>query len=243
FAAARAACPADMPRLQLDPQVLFLSLNALVLQQLGDTAGAEAWSRDALAYATGRDDPVNLAYTYVLTSQFRALADDRPGTIAWADRAMAVAAEHGFPLHEAAARAMKGWALRDPALQRDGYLACVATGQRTCEPMYRLGLARTYLDLDRAADGESELAQGLVFVEESGEARHLAELYRLRSECARRRGALDEAETDLRLAITVAHAQHSRLFELRAVADLAELLARRRSAREARALLHPVCAG
>src|SRR5262249_37628492 len=155
FAAARAACPADMPRLQLDPQVLFLSLNALVLQQLGDTAGAEAWSRDALAYATGRDDPVNLAYTYVLTSQFRALADDRPGTIAWADRAMAVAAEHGFPLHEAAARAMKGWALRDPALQRDGYLACVATGQRTCEPMYRLRLARTYLDLDRVADGAS----------------------------------------------------------------------------------------
>jgi len=243
FAAARAACPPDMPRLQLDPQVLFLSLNALVLQQLGDTAGAEAWSRDALAYATGRDDPVNLAYTYVLTSQFRALADDRPGTIAWADRAMAVAAEHGFPLHEAAARAMKGWALRDLALQRDGYVACVATGQRTCEPMYRLGLARTYLDLDRVADGESELAQGLVFVEESGEARHLAELYRLRSECARRRGALDDAETDLRLAIAVAHAQHSRLFELRAVADLAELLAGRRRAREARALLHPVCAG
>jgi hypothetical protein len=52
-----------------------------------------------------------------------------------------------------------------------------------------------------------------------GEARHLAELHRLHAICAVREGRHDEAEEDLRRAITVASAQESRLFVLRAAAQ------------------------
>jgi tetratricopeptide (TPR) repeat protein len=109
--------------------------------------------------------------------------------------------------------------------------------------MCRLGLARTHLDQGRAGEAAGELALAFAFVDDTGEARHLAELHRVRAECARREGRLEDAEDDLRRAIEVADAQQSRLFVLRAGADLAALLAETERAGEARSLLARLCDG
>jgi tetratricopeptide (TPR) repeat protein len=234
---------ARLSRLQLDQKNLFLGIGTLVLHQLGETAVADVWSAEAVAYARDLEDPLNVAHAYNLVSQYRSLAGDRPGTIAWADRAIAVAAEHGFPTHEAGSTALKGFACGSVELQRAGYEAYAATGQRVGEPMYRMGLAQTWLDQGRVAEATRELAEALVFVDETGEARHLAELYRLQAACARRSGRPDDAEADLRRAAAIASAQDARLFVLRAVADLAEVLAEGGRAGEAQTLLAPLCEG
>jgi hypothetical protein len=80
-------------------------------------------------------------------------------------------------------------------------------------------------------------------VEETGEARHLAELHRLRAACAWREGDAAGAEADLREALAVASAQDARIFVLRAAADLAELLAARKRRKVARDLLAPLTDG
>lgn len=243
FERARAAWEPGFPRLQLDQKVLFLGIGALLLHQLGDTAAADAWNADAVAYANALDDPLNVAHTYHLAAQLRAIAEDRAGAVAWSERAIALSTEHGFPVHEAASKATKGYGLRDLSLQREGFAACAATGQRVGEPMYRIGIAHTCLEQDLVSEASGELALALAFIEETGEARHLAELHRLRAACARREGRAGDAEAELRRAVEVAGGQRSRLFELRAVADLAELLADRGRASEGRRMLGRVCDG
>jgi adenylate cyclase len=214
--------------------VLCLGIGTLVLQQLGDSATAEAWSAEGVAYASALSDPLNVAHAWSLMAQYRMWADDRAGAIAWADRAIAVAAEHGFPIHEGEAKMAKGWGLGDLALQRDGFALRAATGHHVGAPMYRLGLARTCLDQGSVSDALEELTRGLEFIERSGEARHLAELLRLRAACSLRDGRWDAAEADLRRAVAVAREQQSRPFELRAAADLTALARRTRRDRPAR---------
>jgi tetratricopeptide (TPR) repeat protein len=92
--------------------------------------------------------------------------------------------------------------------------------------MFRLAIARTYLDQGLVPDALAELTRGLEFIERSGEARHLAELLRLRAACSLRDGRRDEAEADLRRAIAVAQKQQSRTFVARAAAGLAALVRR-----------------
>src|SRR5262249_55378472 len=82
---ARVAWQPELPRLQVDLKVAFLGIGTLVLQQLGDAAAAEAWSAQGVAYASALNDPLNVAYAWNLTSQYRMLADDRAGAMAWAD--------------------------------------------------------------------------------------------------------------------------------------------------------------
>jgi tetratricopeptide (TPR) repeat protein len=243
FEQARAAWEPGFPRLQLDQKMLFLTIGTLVHHQLGDTAQADAWNAEAMAYAADLDDPLNVAHAYHLASEYRAMAGDRPRAIEWADRAIAVAAEHGFSMHEATSKVTKGFALGDLDLQLEGFATCTTTGQHVGEPMCRLGLARTHLDQGRAGEAAGELALAFAFVDDTGEARHLAELHRVRAECARREGRLEDAEDDLRRAIEVADAQQSRLFVLRAGADLAALLAETERAGEARSLLARLCDG
>jgi tetratricopeptide (TPR) repeat protein len=227
FERARAMWQPELPRLQLDQKVLCLGIGTLVLQQLGDTTAAEAWSAEAVAYASALSDLLNVAHAWSLVAQYRMWADDRAGAIAWADRAIAVAAEHGFPVHQGEAEMVKGWGLGEFALQREGFARRAATGHHVGAPMFRLALARTCLDQGLVSEALEELAHGFEFIEASGEARHLAELLRLRAACALRDGRPEAAETDLRRAVAVAREQQSRPFERRAAADLAGLLARR----------------
>jgi tetratricopeptide (TPR) repeat protein len=243
FERAEAAWEPGFPRLQLDQKMLFLGIGTLVLHQLGDTPAADARAAETIAYADALADPLNTAHGYHLVAQYRALALDRPGAIAWADRAIAVAREHGFPIHETAARATRGFAVGDVEEQRVGRQGCLDTGQCVGEPTYAMAIATTLLEQEQLGAARAELESAFACVEETGEARHLAELHRLRAACARREGDAAGAEADLRDALAVASAQDARVFVLRAAADLAELLAARRRRKVARDLLAPLTDG
>lgn len=243
FVRARAAWQPGFPRLQLDQKVLFLGIGALVLQQLGEIGVAEAWLRDLLEYAEPLDDPLNTAHAFKLAAEYHCLGGDFPAADVWAERSLAIAEEHGFPGRAALAAAMKGWALGDLDAQRAALDAGAANGHHVGEPLARLAIATTLLDQGMSSEALDELARGFAFVETSGEERHLAELHRVAAACQRAEGRVEVAEAELRRALEVCRAQESRLFELRAVADIVEHLAEAGRELEARELLEPACAG
>lgn len=86
------------------------------------------------------------------------------------------------------------------------------------------------------------LAEGHRLANETGERFYLAELHRLDAALclAGNAGAYQDAERHLQSALKVACAQSTRLFELRAAADLARLWSDRGERRRAYDLLSPV---
>ena len=134
--------------------------------------------------------------------------------------------EHGFAVHRASAMILRSWAVRDAAAIREGLSIHEDIGHRVARSLFEALLAETLL-----ADGESEaaletIARALTFAEETGEARQLAELYRLRAECLRHRrdgdgkptpDALKASLSSLHVAIDVARRQKARLWERRAL--------------------------
>jgi ATP/maltotriose-dependent transcriptional regulator MalT len=196
-----------------------------------------------VAYADQLDDPLNTAHAYRLAAEYACVGGDLADAVAWADRSLAIAEEHGYALRAAMAAATRIWALGDAAAQRAALDEIAASGQHVGEPLARCAIATTLLAQGHVAVARAELTRAFAFVEASGEERHLAELHRAAAACARAEGEIDLAEAELRRALAVSRAQEARLFELRAVADLAELLAERGRTGEARTLLESAQAG
>jgi Flp pilus assembly protein TadD len=133
--------------------------------------------------------------------------------------------------------------LRDGDLVREGGAMLTDMRLRVSEPTQHLALAQIHCDADRIEEAEREVAAALASAERSGETRHVAELYRTQGAVARRRSRDEAAEASLRQALQIAHEQGSRLFVLRAAADLGDLLAARGRRHDARALIAPLCQG
>jgi len=208
-----------------------------------DRRGDDIPRREVLERVDDAADPLNALNAYQFAAQHRAIANDRAATVPLADRVIELASEHGIRANEAEARIMKGWVIRDADLVRQGAAMLADMGLRASEPTQHLALAQIHCEADRIDEADAEVAAGLVAAEASGEARHVAELYRAQAACARRRGRTDAADASLRKAIEIAHAQGSRLFVLRAAADLGELLAADGRRDDARALVAPLCDG
>jgi tetratricopeptide (TPR) repeat protein len=226
----------ELPRLVIDQTVLYRSMQALVLLHLGEeTAGAE-WSRRALAYAADLDDPFNRAWAHSLAAQYAATAGNRDVAREHAEIAVTLASEHGFPVHHASASVPLGWALRDPARIAAGMEAYAGVGQRVARSFQLALLAEVCLEAGDVAAARAALEEALRFAADTGEARHLAELHRLRAECQWRQGAgAGEVEGELRHAAAIGCQQGAGLWERRAAASLARFLdGQKRTARRAR---------
>ena len=106
-------------------------------------------------------------------------------------------------------------------------------------------LAEASLAVGDLRQAEADLAQGLAFVEQTGERYYLADLHRLSGRLALRQEQPDlrRAESCFRKAIDIAHGQDSRLLELRAANDLARLWRKAKSNNDLRALIEPILAG
>jgi class 3 adenylate cyclase len=97
--------------------------------------------------------------------------------------------------------------------------------------------ARVLLQAGDRAGAAAALAAAFANVERLGHRFWLPELHRLEAELAAAEGAHDRAEAALRRAIEIAGMQGARLLELRAAADLVQLLRRQARGGEAEPLL------
>jgi predicted ATPase len=111
---------------------------------------------------------------------------------------------------------------------------------KTYRPVLLGHLAAAHASLGEAALGIGLIDEATSTLEDTGERLFEAELYRLRGELSIDLGKTVEAETALLRALTVAHGQQARMWELRAAVSLARL--RRDQGRHAKArdLLAPV---
>jgi DNA-binding winged helix-turn-helix (wHTH) protein/tetratricopeptide (TPR) repeat protein len=196
---------------------------ALALWFLGRPDSALAHAREAHALATVH--PYSLASAQVQLAYLHQYRGEPTETLGWAERAMATAGEHGFPIRAAQADILGGWArvasgAGDGVEQlREGLATYLSTGAELDHPYY-LGLLGDAL----AATGDA--ARGLEVVEQAielvGTARpfyYLPELHRLRGDLlARDRRRAGQAADAYDLAMELAAGHGARSPELRAAA-------------------------
>lgn len=220
---ARKAWQPDPFSLRFDARTMFLGGGAMVLQQMGETAEADAWMNDLVEHAGGLEEPLTAASACRAISQYRLWAGDRAEALAWAERGVPFALEHGLPAVVAMANRQKGHAAGDVDLQRETIAFLQSIGYRLEMPLYHFGLAETLLEQERYDEARDELNRAIEAADVTGEMRHLAEVYRVLGVCARAQGSLPEAADHLEKAVAIARQQQSRFFEQRALADLSAL--------------------
>jgi class 3 adenylate cyclase/predicted ATPase len=213
-----------------DPGVCAHVCHAIALQESGDREQAQVSGASAVGLAEALDHPNSLAHAFHNLGICLQLGGDRNGTLAVADRAVALAQKFGLLPWRAGSLLLTGWAnavglgVADAARLVDAEIDnATATGPL---PQYFLGLAgEVLLIAGRPADALAHLDRAIATVEEPGVGFYLPELHRLRGECLLSLNRRNKAEAwqAFTTARGDARRQGATLFEQRAAARLAEL--------------------
>ena len=165
--------------------------------------------------------------------------------------------ENGIVWFEAWATVMYGWAMATQGRSAEGRAAIQQSmaakrsqGSKLNWPMWQALLAQAYVQGgesgtgSRPIQGEGLLAvrEGLAAVKRNAEHQWEAELYRLKGVLLLQQSQDDspEAERCFQQALTVAHQQDAKSWELRTATSLARLWQQQGKTTEAHALLAPV---
>jgi predicted ATPase len=166
-----------------------------------------------------------------------------------ASHLIAVATEQGFPLYRALGTIYRGWAKvrggdvpEGISLLRIGSSAYSASGAETRISYHIALLAKAYEIAGEIEEALILLDDALQIVERTGERWFVAELNRKKGELLLCQGHAEAAEQLYRKALSIAHEQEAKLWELRAAASLARLRRDQGRRAEAHDLLKPVYA-
>jgi predicted ATPase len=164
-----------------------------------------------------------------------------------ADEVEAVSVEQALPYWRSIGTIYRGWAkakmgdvTEAVSLLRDGSSAYGATGARTWMPHHLALLAKAHEMARQDEAAATALDEASRIVETTGERWFAAEVYRHKGGLMRRQGHTDTAEELYRKALSIAHEQEARLWELRAAASLAQIHLEQGRHAEARGLLAPI---
>jgi class 3 adenylate cyclase/predicted ATPase len=166
-----------------------------------------------------------------------------------AEAACALAAEHGFTYWVAQATTHRGVALVTQGQSEEGIVliqrgitARRATGAELGRSWHSASLAKAYGTAGQVHKGLSALAEGLAWIENTGERSCEAELHRLKGELLLQQSVSNqtEAESCFHHAIDIARNQQAKSWELRATTSLARLWQQQGKRQEAYDLLAPV---
>ena len=128
------------------------------------------------------------------------------------------------------------------AQMHQGLAALRATGAEMLRPYYLALLAEAYAQVGQPEAGLTVLAEALAVVDNTGERRWEAELYRLKGELLLARSAEQHAEAEacFHQALDIARRQQAKSLELRAAMSLSRLWQQQGKRAEARELLAPI---
>jgi predicted ATPase len=218
---------------------------------------------DALALARELAHPYSLAWGLYIAAANHQFRREERAVHEWADAAISLATEQGFPLWVAMGAMLRGWALAEQgqgeegiAQLRQGLAAYRATGAEEIRAYFLALLAEACGKAGQAEEGLSVLAEALAFVHDTRERFHEAELYRLKGELTlqqqvhapssefnvaslqhRTPNTQAEAEACFLKAIEIARRQQAKSLELRAVMSLARLWQQQGKKDDARQML------
>ncbi|WP_227747173.1 ABC transporter permease [Paraburkholderia franconis] len=173
-------------------------------------------------------------------------------TLEYAEAAITLSTEQGFPLWLAWATILRGWALAQQgraeegiAQMREGLIAYRATGAELARPYQLALLAQACGNAGQAETGLEKLGEALNVADRKGERYYVAELHRLRGELLQQRSGAqsryladhEAAQACFRDAIAIARQQGARSLELRTASSLARLCQREANVGAARQTL------
>ena len=187
---------------------------------------------EAVTLARTLAHPLSLALALCHMASVRHARREAPETQEWAEAAIALSREQGFPYWLAGATALRGWARAkqgepEPGIaqMRQSLAAMQALGSEQARPYSLAYLAEVYLDMGQAEEGLGVLAEALTLVNKNGERWWEAELHRLKGELLLRHAVPDEhqAEACFDRSLAIARRQQAKSLELRAATSLSRL--------------------
>jgi predicted ATPase len=240
---------ARSPTRPIDPYVSILTHLSRTLLCLGYFDRARLRRDEAVAEARRRS-PYNLAYALVQVSYgdwtIRGI-DSARTILRSAEEVIAISSEQGFSEWFGIGNIMRGWCLTVAGvaaegipLLRQGIANYRATGANLLMPFYLTILAEALGMGAQPQAGLDRLAEAAKLVETTQERWSDAEMYRLRGMLLLTVHDVAAAENSFRQALTTAHHQTAKLWELRAATSLARLWRDQDKRTEARDLLAPI---
>jgi class 3 adenylate cyclase/predicted ATPase len=169
----------------------------------------------------------------LLLDELAALADEKDATLFWKATQIAF---------RGALFALTGKASDAVRAITSGMTSLRSTGATLYEPWHLWHLAMAYAELGQPDDARRCIEDAIDKVERSNEKWCEAEVHRIAGEIALKSPAPDmqKAEKHFERAVSVAHQQRMKSFELRAAMSLARLWRDQRKPQQARELLAPV---
>jgi len=208
--------------------------------------GADACRRGA---ALARDiGPYDMTFAYCLAATHGVLVRHAGNTRQVIEDAIELIEQYGFDRLRHYADAHHGWAIAMHTHTPEG----IATIRTALTRRQELGfdgetawlaclMAMACLDAGRVDEARDATDTGIACATRTGERWIMAELYRLRGECARAGAVARDATHWFEQAIKMAQAQGARWWELRATTSLTRLHAGTRHASAATARLQTIC--
>ncbi|WP_011295923.1 adenylate/guanylate cyclase domain-containing protein [Cupriavidus necator] len=172
-----------------NPAVHVRSTLGWILWYLGYPHQAQVRCEEALALARQASDPFALALSLIFAAELHQRIGQRDATLEYANAALALSREQGFPHYLAWATILRGWALARQgsieagiALIQQGLRDHQATGAALGRPSLLGLLADAYGAAGQPESGLRVLDEALALVYDTGECFDAATLYRLRGE-------------------------------------------------------------
>ncbi len=223
---------------------------ALASVLLGDIHAGLAHGRDAVYHAEQLRHPHSICNALAFLAGAHVLCGDPEAAYPIAERTIALAREHGFPLWLAGGQMLRGWArfnLGDVeqglAEIRQSVKALEATGALIWVQFARYLLAQALAKAEQLPDAMKLVDQTLAMIAGTSGRWYEAELHRLKGDLLLHGGeSTVAAEACYERAITVAARQGARLWQLRAANALASLWSAQGRIPEAHARLAPLYA-
>jgi predicted ATPase len=173
-------------------------------------------------------------------------------TAEWAQSAVTLAHEQGFPFREATGMVLLGWAVavsfgheEGIGMLRQGLETCREIGAELDRPYFLALLAEACSALDRHEEGLYVLVEALATVKNSRTFFYEAELHRLTGSLLLKAGSfhLQQVEASFQTALEIARRQGAKSLELRAAVSLARLWRQQDKAAEGRQLVSEIYSG
>ena len=229
-----------------DPGAVCHAIAALALSVLGYPDQAQQRIQTALTLAQATSHPHSLGAALNWATELHQHCGEPRVVQEHAERSLAFSSEHGFPHWVAWATQNRGWALAIQGRSKEG----IAQLHQGRDMLQDLGLeiamtgilgnlTEAYGHAGQPEAGLQAAAEALKLVEQTGERKYEASLYRTKGELLLGLTAdhRTEAESCFHQALAGARRQQAKLFELRAATSLSRLWQKQGKIQEARELL------